>query len=276
MTAGGCRFEEVAAHVDRLTPDDRTDRPVLGAIRGRDGTLLIEGGASPAHLRLLVDELERRGRPPIVGIALTHWHWDHSFGSAAVDVPVIASRGTADALAVQRSYEWSDAALDKRVADGREIAFCRDMLRLEMPDRSALEIVLPTAAFDEEHAIDLGGVRVELRRVGGDHAEDSVVAWVPEDGVLFLGDALYERLYAPEPHLTPTGVRGLLERLDGLAPVAALEGHDEGVAGADAYAARLADLERACAIVEAGDAAPTDDPSLVELVGLLRIGAGLS
>ena len=46
------RFETLTDHVDRFTPDDRSDRPALGAIHGDSATLLVEGGASVAHLRV--------------------------------------------------------------------------------------------------------------------------------------------------------------------------------------------------------------------------------
>src|SRR5215472_12880478 len=122
-------FRTLSPHVDMFTPDDRTDRPALGAVHGERGTLLVEGGASTAHLGAFVAELERRGRPPVAGIVLTHWHWDHSFGSAAVNAPVIAHRLSAEALARQAKFDWSDEALDARVAAGTELAFCRDMMK---------------------------------------------------------------------------------------------------------------------------------------------------
>ncbi len=206
------RFETLTAHVDRFTPDDRSDRPALGAIHGDSATLLVEGGASVAHLRSFVSELTARGRPPVTAIALTHWHWDHSFGSAAVRVPVIAYADSAAELELQAGYDWSDAALDARVADGRELAFCRDMIKVEIPDRSDLEIVVPTVIVNDRHTVDVGGVTAVIEHVGGDHAPDSCVVYVPEDRVLFLGDCLYQRLHAPEPLLTIAGVRALTEQ----------------------------------------------------------------
>ncbi len=271
-----CRFEEVSARVDRFTPDESTDRPVLGAVRGTAGTLLVESGASPGHLAAFVAELDAHGRPPIVGIALTHWHWDHSFGSAAVDAPVIASRGTAEGLAVQRSYAWDDAALEQRVRDGLELAFSLPHIRAELPVRDDLEIVLPTVVFDEAHAVDLGDVTVELRHVGGDHAADSVVAWVPDDRVLFVGDALYECLWGDPPYLTVAGTRALVDRLADLAPLHALEGHDENVADAAGWAARTAELTTACDLVSRRGAAAAamtgDDEDLALTVGALLAG----
>jgi hypothetical protein len=96
--------------------------------------------------------------------------------------------------------------------------------------------------------------------------------------VLFLGDALYQCLWGGPDYLTVAGVRGLLERLARFDPACALEGHDEEVADAAAYAARRAELARACDLVEAhGDDAPAlaaGDDALAELVEQLLAGAG--
>ena len=271
-----CRLEEVSARVDRYTPDERTDRPVLGAIRGTAGTLIVDGGASPAHLSAFAAELTTRERPPIIGIALTHWHWDHSFGSAALGVPVIACEKTAEGVAVQAAYDWSDAALEQRVRDGLELAFSLPHIREELPDRSDLRIVVPHVTFAESHQVDLGDTTVELRWVGGDHADDSVVVWEPKDRVLFLGDALYQCLWGDPVYLTIAGTRALLDRLAAFDPVYALEGHDENVADAAAYAARLSELRAACRLVEEfGDGAVSaagQDTDLAETVGYLLAG----
>ena len=271
-----CVFEEISAHVDRYTPDDRSDRPALGAIRGTRGTLVVEGGASVAHLGAFAAELAARGRPPVVGIVLTHWHWDHSFGSAAIDAPVIAHADTAAELAVQAAYDWSDDALDQRVRDGREIAFCAEFLRVELPDRSDLEIVLPSESFTGRHTVDLGSVRAEVVHVGGDHAADSCAVHVPGDDVLFLGDCLYQRLYAPEPLLTVAGVRELVDRVERFPVAVAVEGHDDETADAAGFASRLAELRRAADLVEAEGAGAAalvaDDEDMAELVGFLLVG----
>jgi len=270
-----CRFEKVSPRVDRFTPDDRTDRPVLGAIRGTAGTLIVDGGASPAHLAAFAAELAAHDRPPIVGIALTHWHWDHSFGSAALDVPVIASEQTAAGVAVQAGYRWDEAAIRQRADDGLELAFSLPHLLEEFTEdqRTSLRIVVPQVTFAEAHKVDLGDTTVELRWVGGDHADDSIVIWEPEDRVLFLGDALYQCLWGDPVYLTVAGTRALLERLAPFDPAFVLEGHDPDVADAATYAMRLDELRRACDLVEElGDdarAASSDDEELAELVDQL-------
>jgi glyoxylase-like metal-dependent hydrolase (beta-lactamase superfamily II) len=264
--------------VDWYTPDDRTDRPALGAIHGTDATLIVEAGASVPHLSAFLAELARRGRPPVSAIALTHWHWDHSFGAAAIDVPVIAHRETAAELAVQARYDWSDNALDDRVRNGQEIPFCAEMIKLEIPDRSALRIVIPTEIFDAQRVVDLGGVSAVITHVGGDHSSDSCVVHMPGDDVLFLGDSLYQRLHAPEPLLTASGVRALLDALSGFPVATAIEGHGDEPLDSSAYPARLDELRRAADLVDARGAAALEDASgdedLQELVSFLLVGEG--
>jgi len=254
----------------------KPDRPSLCVVVGTNHILMLDAGASRTHTRLFLDTLSAAQLPQPDYVALTHWHWDHAFGASAIDVPVIAHRDTAAELAVQAGYDWSDAAIDERVRDGREIAFCAEMIRLEMPDRSGLRVVVPGETFDTRRDVDLGGTSATVVHVGGDHAADSCVVHVPGDDVLFLGDCLYQRLHAPEPHLTIAGVRALLEALAPFPVSIAVEGHGDDVLDAAGYAARLGDLRRAADLVEAHGrdalAAAAGDEDLRELVEYLLVG----
>jgi glyoxylase-like metal-dependent hydrolase (beta-lactamase superfamily II) len=278
-TATACRLERASEHVWWFTPDERTDRPALAAVAGRTATALLEVGASVEHTSSFLAALAPLGLPPVRAAVLTHWHWDHAFGGVALDVPIIAHRLTAAELARQAAFDWSDAALDARVDAGEEIAFCRDMIRLEIPDRSDLEIVLPQVVFDDRLALDLGGVHVALEHVGGDHAADSVVMHVVEDGLLVLGDCLYQRLYAPEPYLTPATVLALIARIQALGARLAIEGHDDNLLDTAAFARRLHDLRSAAERVhELGAAALATavDEDDRETLGFLVTGAALA
>ncbi len=244
------RLERASAHVWWFTPDERTDRPALAVVAGATASALLEVGASVAHTTEFLAAIEPLGLPPLRAALLTHWHWDHSFGGAALDAPIIAHRSTAEALAHQASLDWSDAALDARVDAGEEIAFCRDMIRIEIPDRSDLDIVLPQIVFDDHLELDLGGIHVEIDHVGGDHAADSCVFHVVEDALVVLGDCLYQRLYAPEPFLTAASVRSLTSRVGGYGAQLAIEGHDDRLLDAGMLAKRLSGLADAADRVE--------------------------
>jgi glyoxylase-like metal-dependent hydrolase (beta-lactamase superfamily II) len=185
-------LRRLTEHVWWLNPYADTDRPTLGLVVGRSGSLVVDAGASPAHARSLSAELERHDLPPPRCVALTHWHWDHGFGLGAFDVPALAGAETRRIVGVLAGLDWSDEALDERVAQGREIAFCRDMLRLELLDRADRRLRVPERDINSAATLDLGGLSCRLLHVGGDHSPDSIVVHVPQEGVVFLGDAVYE------------------------------------------------------------------------------------
>jgi glyoxylase-like metal-dependent hydrolase (beta-lactamase superfamily II) len=153
--------------------------------------------------------------------------WYLVFGRAAGAVPTFAHRETARIVAEMARMDWSDAALDRRVAEGTEIEFCRDMMRAELPDRSELTIRPPEITYDAEVWLDLGGVTCQIARVGGDHAHDSSVVCIPEDGVVFLGDCIYDDIYHGPRRLTTAALFPLLDRLLAFDAAHYLAGHHE-------------------------------------------------
>lgn len=216
---------QLSPHVYWLPPDSRTDRPVLGVVSGVNASLLVDAGNSPAHAGLLLDEIARLRLPPPAYLALTHWHWDHIFGTGALNLPTIASLETRRIVSRMAQLDWSDQALDRRVAEGSEIDFCRTMMKAELPDRSRLVIKPPEIGFEGQIELDLGGVTCRIVHVGGDHSSDSSVVFVEEDRVIFLGDCLGEDLYSGPRSYTPQKFLPLIERLLGFDAAFYLEGH---------------------------------------------------
>jgi glyoxylase-like metal-dependent hydrolase (beta-lactamase superfamily II) len=188
-------LNQITEHVYWLAPNGTTDRPTLGAIVGKYGTLIVDAGNSPAHANLLLDGLAKIGTAQPRYVVLTHWHWDHVFGTSAFDSPIFAYRETKHIIEEMAQLDWSDEALDKRVEKGTEIEFCRDMIKAEWPEREHLRLKPPDISFDTQVEFDLGGVTCQVKHVGGEHAADSSVVYVLEDNVVFLGDCLYEDLY---------------------------------------------------------------------------------
>lgn len=220
------RLQLLTGHIHWLPPYGPTDRPALGVVQGTRETLLIDTGNSPAHARLLHDGVAAAGgRAPSVAL-LTHWHWDHCFGSAACAGPLFAHTETQRIVTELAGLPWDDAALDARVAAGSEIAFCRDMMRAELPDRSDLVIRPPTDPFSESVTLDLGGLTAVLCHVGGDHAADSSIVYIPDDGVVFLGDCIYPTIYGGPRHYTAAQVLPLFDRLLAYDAAWYIAGHD--------------------------------------------------
>ena len=167
------------------------DRPSLCAVVGDRRTLMLDAGSSRAHTRTFLDALmvESGTRPSAV--AYTHFHWDHVLGGAEVGGLVIAHARTAEGLLELAARDWSDEGLDRRVAAGLSPPQHAEAVKAEMPAPRTVEVVPADVIFTDSLEIDLGGVTVHVRHVGGDHSPDSSVMFVEPDRVLFLGDCIY-------------------------------------------------------------------------------------
>ena len=188
-------FRQISGHIYIRNCQHYTDRPNIGYIRGDRAALLFDAGNSGANVAMLKDELKAAGLAMPDYLALSHWHWDHSYGAAFWNCPVIAGRETDAWLRRMSRWDWDDEAMEARVQTGEDIAFCCDMIRREYPDRSGIRVVPADIVFDGTLTIDLGGVTVELIHCRGPHSSDSVLCFVPEDRFLFLGDSNCKDLY---------------------------------------------------------------------------------
>ena len=258
------------------------DRPSLCAVVGTKRTVMLDSGASDAHARLFLQGLAAHAvRLPDL-LVLTHWHWDHVFGAAEVGVPIIAHQMTAAQLAVMASQAWDDAALDARVEAGEEIAFCADNIKLELPEPRSVRIAQADILFGEGIDLDLGGVRCLIRHVGGDHAADACVVHVPEDKLLFLGDSLYDNIYAPIRHYTRVKALPLIDKVLGFDAQTYIEGHNPAPVDRAKFIEITAKIRLASALVNEykGDAAailqsrPEDagDEDLAYYIGTFAAG----
>jgi glyoxylase-like metal-dependent hydrolase (beta-lactamase superfamily II) len=219
------KFEQLSPHILIMHAEHETDRPVIAAITGARRTLLMDAGASPAHAGQFRAELERRGcRLPDL-LALTHWHWDHSFGMSAWDIPAVAHKETAEALAALSGRGWSDEDMAELVQAGTISEDSVRHITLEYGERREIAVVKPDIVFTGRITIDLGGVTCELSHVGGDHASDSCVLYVKEDKVLFLGDALGPSVYGGPRKYSSTGFLRLLEMAYGYGADWLVESH---------------------------------------------------
>jgi glyoxylase-like metal-dependent hydrolase (beta-lactamase superfamily II) len=221
------QLTQISDHVHWLAPDGKTDRPVLGAIIGSEGTLIVDAGASPAHANLLLDKLRNISGADPEYVVLTHWHWDHVFGSSVFDCPLISHSETQQLVEEMSTLDWSDTALDQRVENGTEIEFCRDMMKVEMPDRSSLILKVPDRVFETDLEIDLGNIKCQIVHVGGDHSSDSSIVYVQEEKILFLSDCMYVDLHHGTPSYTTRKLFPLIDKILSFDAEHYLFGHHE-------------------------------------------------
>lgn len=209
-------FKQLTSRIWYQTPVSETDRPILAVVRGEKHQLMIDAGNSSAHAALFLEEMKKHnlGSPDL--LALTHWHWDHIFGMKHLRLPSMATQQTITRMKEMQPYAWTDAALQERMDQGIEIPFCADAIKLEFGTTRDIEVVLPTIGFTGHLEIDLGGVQCQLIEVENDHSPGSLLVYIPEERVVFLGDAMYADIFSSKWNYTVERTTRLLAAIDRL------------------------------------------------------------
>ncbi len=161
--------------------EEERDRPNLGYIRGDRWSLAVDAGHSQAHTAEFYRALEEAGLPLPSLTAITHWHWDHTFGMHAVS-GLCAANGRTNAHLrdfrgrVEREGLNVFLSLDESVR--REYAGNRPVI-----------ITLADITFSGEMLLDLGGCPVRLFQAESPHTDDATLIYAAGEKTLFVGDA---------------------------------------------------------------------------------------
>lgn len=183
----------IAPNIWVFPPDAASLQPCVGIIITPAGTILIDGGNSPRHARRISAALNNLEAPPVVHIIYTHHHWDHVFGAAVFQAPVVAHEQCRALVAEMAARPWSAAYVLKMMnQESHRRASFETMYRL-IEHWERLHIQIPAITFSHTMRLHVGGVTIELEHVGGQHAVDSIIVRLPESRVMFLGDCFYPR-----------------------------------------------------------------------------------
>lgn len=193
--------------------DERTDRSVMGFVRGDEHTLAIDSGNSPKTAREFLHLINEE--PDF--IALTHYHWDHTFGLSEFRGTAISSVKTARKIDTIYNKVWNEDSFHHYCWDGSIEPFCADAMVEEYgSDFSSIHIRLPEITFKKELSLELGSCPVKLMKVSNPHSDDGVIIYLPEHKIVFMGDALYEELKGDQWIDHPNKAMKLLNELEQL------------------------------------------------------------
>jgi len=219
-------FRQLTDRVFYSMFDKAADRPVLGYVNGQKYSLMIDAGNSQKHVESFYEALskERLKKPDFT--AVTHWHWDHTFGMHSVEGITIAHKKTNAKLAEMAKWEWTDAEMKKRLEAKVEIEFADTSIRIEYPLLSEIRVVTSDLTVSESMEIDLGGVTAELHHVESPHSEDCICVLIPQEKVLFIGDAVGVDYYN-NCFLDKEKLRSLITSMEGFDFDTCVLGHAE-------------------------------------------------
>ncbi|OLS99485.1 hypothetical protein BJF90_08205 [Pseudonocardia sp. CNS-004] len=196
-----------------------------GIVVSGDEVLVVDTQNDVPRARGLRDAVrEVAGSGEVGTVVNTHADGDHWFGNQFFDGARILA--TAEAAAEMRELTHDPRLIRKAAAaaEGREL---RDFLnwRAEMFDYTDWRPVFPTETVTAKSSITISGTQVDLIPVGPAHTRGDVVVHVPERGVVFAGDIVFQRS-TPMVWTGPvSNYVAACEMILALEPVAVVSGH---------------------------------------------------
>lgn len=151
--------------------------PNVGAIEGEDFLVAIEARATPSAARDWLKMLREHTDKPVKYLVLTHYHAVRVLGASAFDAENIITSDVTRTLIDERGMQdWASEF-------GR-------MPRLFREPDEIPGLTHPTITFSDQLEIPLGGDRGDLvlKFCGRGHTAGDIVAWLPQQKILFTGD----------------------------------------------------------------------------------------
>ncbi|HET6874528.1 MAG TPA: MBL fold metallo-hydrolase [Acidimicrobiales bacterium] len=174
-----------------LQPDGGWGWSNAGFIEGDGEGLLVDTLFDTRLTAAMLADL-RRVSPVanrITTVVNTHANGDHCFGNSLLpDAEIVASSECA-----REMVELPPSRLATLMQMAPELGAAGAFLqKIFGPfDFEGIELAAPTRTFDGELTLDMAGRTVRLIEVGPAHTAGDVVAFLPDEGVVFTGDILF-------------------------------------------------------------------------------------
>jgi cyclase len=177
-----------------------------GIILGSATNVVIDTAATIARATLLRETVATMGAGRPVTLVNTHHHGDHCFGNCVFEpgTTIIAhdlARTELDASGLGLQQLWPDVGWGE------------------------VELRLPNLTFPDRMTLHPGDRDIELIHVGPAHTTNDVIAWLPDQQVVFAGDVIFNGV---TPFVLMGSVAGALaavERIRELNAVIIVPGH---------------------------------------------------
>ncbi|WP_404861585.1 MBL fold metallo-hydrolase [Georhizobium sp. MAB10] len=168
--------------------------PNTGVIIGDDSVMIVDAQATPRLANMVVEKVRSVTDKPIKHVVLTHYHAVRVLGASAYAASEIIMSDKARAMVVERGQEDWDSEFERfpRLFQGHE---------------SIPGLTWPTQTFAGRMTVHLGKRRVDLMHLGRAHTAGDIVAYVPDENVMFTGDIVeyHSACYCGDGHFADWG-----------------------------------------------------------------------
>lgn len=210
------KLEKFTEHIYLMPGEERTDRPFLYYVKGRDFGVAIDAGNSREHVELFYSELKKWGLPLPEYTIITHWHWDHTFGMYAAAGITMASVLTNEKLREVGNRVWTPEKMKEREETGEDIAFCNNCILEEYKNLEEIKVIPAMREISGPEVLDMGDVKLHLIPRDSTHSRDSMFIYIPQDRALVVGDADCEDYYENNAKYDKRRLEELIEFLESM------------------------------------------------------------
>jgi cyclase len=176
-----------------------------------DYVLVIDANF-PSGAREIIPKIKQITQKPVRFAFDTHHHGDHAYGNQVwVDqgATPVAHTGVVEEMKKYEPGRWNDSAKSRQ-------------------DMQNTKLKYPSVLFPKEMYFDDGKHRVELHHFGVAHTHGDGFAWLPQERILFTGDACVNGPYNYVGDGSITEWVNTLEEAKKLKPLRVCPGHGPG------------------------------------------------
>ena len=223
MTEKAVTFSEIGRDLWAFTAEGD---PNTGVIIGDDSVMIVDAQATPRLADKVVEKIRGVTDKPIRYVVLSHYHAVRVLGASAYNADEIIGSDTCRAMVAERGQEDWESEFERfpRLFQGHE---------------SIPGLTWPTMTFATRMTVYLGKRRVDLMHLGRAHTAGDIVAWAPDEGVMFTGDIVeyHSACYCGDGHFNDWGAT--LDAIKAYRPAAIAPGRGDALVGDEMVTAAL-------------------------------------
>lgn len=208
-------FTEIGENLYAFTAEGD---PNTGVIIGDDSVMIMDAQATPVMAQLVIDRIRGVTDKPIKYVTLSHYHAVRVLGASAYHASEIIASEKCQAMIYERGQEDWDSEFGRfpRLFDAAD---------------SIPGLTWPTITFKDRMTVNMGKRRVELMHLGRAHTAGDIVAWVPDEGVMFTGDIVeyHSACYCGDGHFADWG--NTLDAIKAFNPKSIAPGRGDALVG---------------------------------------------
>ena len=150
-----------------------------GFVVTNEGVVLFDALGTPSLAWTLLQKIREITDKPITHMIVSHYHADHIYG-----LQVFKEAG-AKIIAPVGAHTYLGSETAANLLDDR-------MMSLEPWVNEQTHLVPPDQIIDKATRFSLGGLTFEMNYLGSAHSDGDLTLFIPEEGVLFSGDIIFE------------------------------------------------------------------------------------